>query len=135
MCDCGGGVSGAQRGNSGGASPVLGSGCWAGAVLEGSNITPVEKESCKTEQECKILERSVLGKSYHGNSRQLRHIFINPGSRTPITVIIRLQHTHYPGQKFTRADGFPSWWAESWGGNASGAGEIHAATGLTLFLK
>ena len=33
MCDCGGGVSGAQRGNSGGASPVLGSRCWAGTVV------------------------------------------------------------------------------------------------------
>ena len=42
MCDCGGGVSGAQRGFGGGASAVLGACCWEGAVLAGI-VTPVEK--------------------------------------------------------------------------------------------
>ena len=35
MCDCGGGVSGAQRGVGGGASAVLGAGCWEGAGMAG----------------------------------------------------------------------------------------------------
>ena len=35
MCICGGGVSGAQRGFGGGASAVLGAGCWEGAGLAG----------------------------------------------------------------------------------------------------
>ena len=35
MCDCGGGVSGAQRGFGGGASAVLGASCWEGAGMAG----------------------------------------------------------------------------------------------------
>ena len=54
MCDCGGGVSGAQRGFGGGASAVLGAGCWEGAGMAGI-VTPWQVLSVGEELSLKQL--------------------------------------------------------------------------------